>query len=1151
MSKLKIAHFADLHILNVIEKLKEQHSQFPKVYEQLKINQPDIICIVGDFLDKFLMNNEAKSIASEFLREISKYTKLVVITLGNHETNQKNSLRISSIESLIKIINSDKIKFLNKTDFYTLPEFPGLVLSNWKWGDYINPYIELKDKYNTLKDNFIIDLYHNPINGSKNSFGREFNDSHYLSLDDFKGDLLLLGDIHQRQFFYKDNELFGAYPSSLLQLSFGESIEKHGFLIWDININTKKFEYKEIDIDSDYIYQNVHINNGFDYEHINIELPIVKPHMRIKIKWFDYSSNINKSNEREIKRYLQVKYPQISEIKFDRNRLDEHNSAKADDNKLIRINQRSVQREILIDYLKNVINCQDQDLIKEVLEIEDDIDSRLERSATGDDLFTWELESFYLENFRSHGDRWDMSWKDKNGLWKIDGLNEQGKTNLWSSICYLLYGQTIETKKVKKFGDNRFINNKRVLDHCECGGILIINEERFSIVRRTERKWNRNHTELTGCSTVFSILKIDEHNNIIDNQNESEKTKNIKCFEECVGDFNDFLRLSVITADTLNTLLSLNESEFIDSILKDAGLDIFERKLELYKKIKKETFKREERLVLDVLKSETEIVEYENKINEYQDEINNLAISLTDKESRIKKGIEFKEEEIKKLHKIDEHIKILDINEVHQQVNTLAFEKQKKHEEIDILDKKINDLKYSFDTELFEGLKERKEHHQNDVINARQQLRDIDSNIEQERNKIAKINGEIFIFNREITTIENQIKNESDFIDKQLRLKTEEISILEKSKVCPSCKQELKSGSSALLSILEKINELKSEYTQLEDQKVNSIKIKNFIAESENIRNKIEDKKVSINPLNKNISLLEDSIPLVNTKINESRLIIDGLEEQIKTFDIIFKEIELRNKFISEKNNIPLQIENIDLKITNLRSTIELYNINVQRINDNKKIEEKITTFQERLKVLSEEKNSISNTINEIKNIQINTLRNKIQLIEGNIERFKLQERKELVNKMYVDSISRDGIPRLLLLRMKNKINNELSTLLQDVAFSVYFDDDLCLKLSDNIRPDAEINVIESSGKQRTFASFCLKLALRNINNRSVNNMLLLDEVTSKLVDNSVSEFFNLLEVAKDKIEKILIIEHAYGEELNADYKLEVTKSSEGISFIN
>jgi len=1149
---LKIAHFADVHILNVIEKLREQQSQFGKVYSELQIEKPDVIFIVGDFLDKFLMNNEAKSIASEFLRELTKYTKKVIITLGNHETNQKNSTRISSVESLIKIIKNDNIIFLNKTDFYSLDMFPNVVLTNWNWGDYINPYIDLKDKYLELKnneENFFIDLYHNPINSARTFFGKEFNDNHYLSIEDFKGDLVLLGDIHQRQFFKRDGKVIGAYPSSLFQLNFGESIDKHGFLIWDIN-DKKEISYKEINIDSDYVYVNVYINEGFNYEDIKIELPIVKPNIRVKIKWSDYSSNINRINERAIKKYLLDKYSQIKEIKIERRYLDTTNSTRADEVRLLNINQRIVQKEVLLDYLKNVIKLEDETIINDILLLEEEIDSKLDRSATGDELYTWSLESFYLDNFRSHGDKWELNWKDLNGLWKIDGINEQGKTNLWSAICYLLYGQIIETKKKQKFGDNRFINDKRNLDYCECGGVISINEERFLITRRTERKWNRNHTEMTSCSTTLDIKKIDSDNNILSFENEEEKAKTIKLFEQSVGNFDDFLRTSVITGDTLNALLSMDESEFIDSILKDAGLDIFERKLELYKKLKKENFKKEERIVIDVIKTENEIVELEEKINNCNSEIETLNTDLDNINNRIKKGIELKETEIKKLHKIDETLRNLSIESIEQEIKSFIKDKQEKIEELEILSNKIELLPDNFDQEKYNNLENNKKVIISNIEDNKNNLKDIQVNVEKENNVISAINGDIYLLERNIKGINDQIKNEKDFIDQKIKLKFDEMQILEKSKVCPSCNQELKEGSNALNSILNKINILKEEIKSLEKDKLENNKIKNLLSEIKEKESEINNKKELIPTHNKKITDLNNSKPIFEANINNLRLEIQNIDTELKTFDIIFQQIENRKRLLIEKKNIPTQIENIDLKIKNSRKNIELFEVNNRNISENEKTNEKISTYQNLLNQLIGNQTELKDKINYLSNVEINNANIKIKQHQSNIKKFKEQERKEMVNKYYAESLSRDGIPRLLLLKMRDKINNELALQLQEVSFSVFFDLDLSLKLSNDVKPDALRNVIECCGKERTFASFSLKLALRNINNRSVNNMLLLDEVTGKLMENSVTEFFTLLEIAKNKIDKVIIIEHAYGEDLNPDYKIEVVKNDQGISTI-
>ena len=43
----------------------------------------------------------------------------------------------------------------------------------------------------------------------------------------------MLGDIHRHQFL--DDEKRVAYPGSTVQQDFGETIDRHGFLVWDIN----------------------------------------------------------------------------------------------------------------------------------------------------------------------------------------------------------------------------------------------------------------------------------------------------------------------------------------------------------------------------------------------------------------------------------------------------------------------------------------------------------------------------------------------------------------------------------------------------------------------------------------------------------------------------------------------------------------------------------------------------------------------------------------------------------------------------------------------------------------------------------------------------------------------------------------------------
>lgn len=1145
---LKIVHLADIHVSNNIDKLSEQEIQFESLYPKLKISNADIIILAGDTLDKHLMINEAKVVASKFLKELSKYCKQVIVTLGNHEVNRNNLKRTSSIESLIKIIRDPKIKFLKTTGFFQDEIYNDLIYCNWNFGDYKNPYIENKDEYDSLikEGKFIIDLFHDPIYNSKNSEGKIFNDSTYLKVNDFKGDLLLLGDIHQRQFFNGENgKIKGAYPSSLFQLNHGESQDKHGLILWDINTKTKEFTYEEIDIITDYSFINININNGFDYDNINIVIQKPTTKMRIKIIWNDFRANINKVNERLISDYINNTYgsENIISIKFERKQINENSSSNATDNELENINDKSVQTSILVDYLKNTLKYDDE-FIKDILIMDNHINNKLTQTDYVE-KYDWKIDSFYLDNFRSHGERFEINWKDQDGIWKLNGLNEHGKTNFWSAICYLLYGKTIETLKKEKYGDNRFINNKRDLDYCEVGGIIDINNDKFEIKRRTERKWNRNHTELTACPTIFSINKLN-NDGTLSNENEHEKSLTNKKFEDIIGDLDDFLRLSVITADTLNNILSLDESVFIDSILRDAGLDVYEKKLAIYKEIKKQTYKKEEKIILDINKSNLEIDNLYLEIINIENDIVNIEKEIKTIENRIKKGVLVKEDEIKKLHKIDNSLTKLNIENIKNEVNKLVIEKSTKEDEINVLDDKIILLKSTYDIEKYQSLLDDKVEFNKWLIESNKNNQNKQNEIQIILNKISLINGEILLLNKEITSLEKQIELEKEFIDKEIKNINIEIKTYENSKTCPSCNREL--DKNTIKPIEEKINGLKNKIKELESGSTIKDIVDNINNKIINIKNEIIKKDNDKVTYESDINKIKIDIKFNNELITNKTLEMDLVSDEIRNIDNEIKEIELRNKLEAQKNNIPNLIELINLKISNNKRLIDDFNSNLLKINDNLKIEDKINCFEKLLTELTLELNKNNNYLNTLKNIDLLSRVNKISQIKENILKFIEQERKELLNKTYSDCLSRDGIPRLLLLKMRERINDELNILLSNVAFNVYFDEDLSLKMYDKIKPNAIINAIEGCGKQRTFISLVLRLALRGINNKSKNNMLLLDEVCDRLVDTSVQEFFDLLEIIKNRIDKIIIVEHAYGEEFVPDYNLSVIKDVNGIS---
>ena len=174
------------------------------------------------------------------------------------------------------------------------------------------------------------------------------------------------------------------------------------------------------------------------------------------------------------------------------------------------------------------------------------------------------------------------------------------------------------------------------------------------------------------------------------------------------------------------------------------------------------------------------------------------------------------------------------------------------------------------------------------------------------------------------------------------------------------------------------------------------------------------------------------------------------------------------------------------------------------------------------------------------------TTKSSIEIIQTNIKKYKEQVKRDELLKEYQKCISRDGIPTFMLVKYKDLINLEMSDLLSNVDFNVFFDDFLNLKMYMESFPNAIVNCLETSGMERSFTAIALKVALRSINTKSRPNLLLLDEIMGKLKGESVNKFNVLLNTLKRKIDKILIIEHTHI--INYDVLITVEKDKKGIS---
>jgi DNA repair exonuclease SbcCD ATPase subunit/DNA repair exonuclease SbcCD nuclease subunit len=1225
----KIAHLADIHIRKSPVLHEMYVRQFNLLYDDLRKNKPDLITIAGDLYHDYIdLSGEAQLLMASFLNNLTRIAP-VVITRGNHDLQKKNLSRVDVIQTVTQMINNPKITYYNKTGFY---QYDNITFAVWNHRDreLRNPW---EDKTHIKDKNQIyIDLFHDPISGCLSHNGEPMKDLNYFSVSDFKGDFTMMGDIHLYQKFGKlDNVV---YPSSLIQQNFGEHPYGHGYVMWDIVSKTHDF----IEITNEHTYINFELSENTDYDNLNLSSKYIKSEPEIKVKWRDIKANVNRDNEIKIRKYIKEKYG-LDKLVVERFPIYTNISDIQMVNEGINVNDLSVQRAIFEEYLK--ANGYDVDFIKEVLKIDDLVNSRLDVNSERVQI-EWRIESFWFDNFKSYGDGNIIDWNYINGIIQIHGENQQGKTTILDAITYILYGITTSTTKEEKFGDNRFINNKRDLDYCKGGSVLNINGEKYTMFRKTERKWKRNKAD--GIGSINSILEFYrgtemKPENLINGEQDKDTQKLIN---DALGNFKDFIRLALTTADNLNDLLSVDRSIFVDSLIKDAGYDIFETKMSEYKSIQKE--EKDERVTINVLEEETKIETYNNQIAELtksKDEIDSKIIEVKGfKDQRNKE----KESKIKELHKVDEDLQGINIETLNKNIVFNNTKIQENKDSIIKIDTEITGLPSTFDHESFNKKSADYDDKKNKITTLRIEVTELGSSIKTYETNLSQIDEKISNIvkekvteiNTEIAKITNNIENKKKDViqlvkDNMADLKAElqtcgneiqnlttkqdslkenatklkdEISDLENSKNCITCGRPLDSLEPEHIEhIRERVNKIKEDLTKLQDQynlletnkKPYRDKSKYILEKSEKIKNKnFEDDEVlkveydnallfinkneeiikkhntDIELLNQNllesfddiqqkIKSIKDNENTYRTKLTELtaskntkteegvKLTTESntLKEEVEKLKITKENFESRKDKVNTKEKLALENDNLSLKTKNDKMLIDKYNSQKGNILENESIQLLIDAIEEKMAaddVIIESFNTQrDDVIKDIPLVELN-----ISNIEKNIEKYKEQIRKDEISNAYLKAVHRDGIPTFLLKKSIELLNTDLNNLLTNVDFTVFFDDELKLRLSTKNRLDVSQNAIESSGKERTFIAVALKIALRKINTNSKCDFIIFDEIMGKLLNNSVDQFIEFLTDISKNIGKLIIIEHNHP--IPYDALIEVAKDEEGVS---
>ena len=258
----KLIHISDIHFPNKLRiggRLDEYQKVFQNTLEEIeKISQKHTtICVLtGDIMhDKDRLDPDGVLMARKFMIRLGEICSRVIVIAGNHDVNEANpEYTTDAVEPIC--FATPNVKYLKNSGFYRLETleyeivFVVSSLLDKKFITYEDVCKYSNERINRMKEVKYIKLYHGTICGASTgkcviqkkytSFSTRFR-----SLDEFKGyDLVLLGDIHKPQFLDKNKTI--AYAGSLIQQNFGESIDKHGILVWSFENTHITAEFVEI-----------------------------------------------------------------------------------------------------------------------------------------------------------------------------------------------------------------------------------------------------------------------------------------------------------------------------------------------------------------------------------------------------------------------------------------------------------------------------------------------------------------------------------------------------------------------------------------------------------------------------------------------------------------------------------------------------------------------------------------------------------------------------------------------------------------------------------------------------------------------------------------------------------------------------------------
>lgn len=1129
---MKIAHLADIQI-----RFGSRHSEFREVFKRLhkdlKDLKPDRIVVAGDINHhKINISPGSFELFSELLIGLANIAPTDII-LGNHDLNLQQLEQgdsISPIFTLVNLIQKDKkvayvinpenkdsmdysqnaIYFYPDSGFYKLTD--NLVYGVYSMKD--NQLLKLEEKESGV--NYIA-LYHGQIHGARGDNGHIINGDNLVGVNTFNNfDIVMLGDIHEYQTFREDETM--AYPGSLIQQNYGESIDK-GYILWDIENKTHVRKF----IPNDFGFAKVTIAKGekFDERIEHIKFSSNKKKTKVYVVWEDYEENFSQEKENQIIKLIKDKHGcEVVKVQFETLIKDV----------VVTEEKEEVYKESE-EYLKEFVEtgsfeCTKEE-IKDLLELHRDTNEKLELTEDIKVSVEWSLDKMEISNIFSFPVKaTTIPYERLRGITGVFGKNYNGKSNFIKALVWGLY------KEILGGGDPRFLTN--IYTDSNKGYVkiwLTIDGKKYYIERfvKTTRKKDGSTSNSYGILYKTLEFEYDDEGNLDSEKWENEKSddktaeKNevAKLVENAIGTFDDFTKVSLQTQGGKDDYLSMQQQPKNTLIGRYLGLEPYKLRYE-YRKDYFNDIKKKQKELGDKVVIEEEISQLrQQKETRTEDHASVLKEKedFAEKKDKVDKQVLELTKQLEKL----EAVAINDKATVQKQIDNFKTEISTKQKEVEGL---VEWLSINFIKELPYSLSDAEKLSQELVSESNKKIEfQSQLNVVEKTLSLNPIQEEINIdgFEEDV----DRIKKDISQLEAQL--------ITYKGNKCPTCghihqKADPSKEDECSDDIIRKKELLKFKQDKVKESE--RVKTNN-----QNFQNNLSKKA----NLKQAISLSEDKIA-----------------------DIVKKQEVISNSQHIVEHNTSVESNTANLnssknRIVSLEKEIDKYKDMLVKISNNEKKKKANETLDVQIEALTETAKAYKLTIFNLER-QATSLYGDIKVIENNIQNLTkklidITEFEKLYRKysIYLQAMHKDGIPALIIRKKLPLINHRINTILgQSVNFKINMD---ILANGDIVEtfyfsPDKidTLPLAFASGAQKFISIIAIKDAFHYVSSLPKPSLSIIDEGFGTLDDELTFEIMNILNYLKNKHKNVIVITHRNEIKDFADNIIEVLKVQEGIS---